>query len=53
MFEYTRVTSVQIFSGIKDIGGNPFPFALVAVMLGARAMLYAGASGFSDGTRRR
>ena len=42
MFEYTRVTSVQIFSGIKDIGGNPFPFALVAVMLGASAMLYAG-----------
>ena len=24
---------VQIFYGIKDIGGNPFPFALVAVML--------------------
>jgi iron(III) transport system permease protein len=42
MFEYTRVTSVQIFSGIKDIGGNPFPFALVAVMLGASAILYAG-----------
>ena len=41
MFEYTRVTSVQIFSGIKDIGGNPFPFALVAVMLGASAILYA------------
>ena len=34
MFEYTRVTSVQIFSGIKDIGGNPFPFALVAVIIG-------------------
>ena len=33
MFDFTRVTSVQIFSGIKDIGGNPFPFALVAVML--------------------
>jgi iron(III) transport system permease protein len=41
MFEYTRVTSVQIFSGIKDIGGNPFPFALVAVMLGATVVLYA------------
>jgi iron(III) transport system permease protein len=42
MFEFTRVTSVQIFSGIKDIGGNPFPFALVAVMLAASAALYAG-----------
>jgi iron(III) transport system permease protein len=42
MFEYTRVTSVQIFAGIKDIGGNPFPFALVAVMLIASAFLYAG-----------
>ncbi len=41
MFEYTRVTSVQIFSGIKDIGGNPFPFALVAVMLLATVIAYA------------
>jgi iron(III) transport system permease protein len=41
MFEFTRVTSVQIFSGISDIGGNPFPFALVAVMLAASVLLYA------------
>jgi iron(III) transport system permease protein len=41
MFEFTRVTSVQIFSGINDIGGNPFPFALVAVMLAASVILYA------------
>ncbi len=41
MFEFTRVTSVQIFSGIKDIGGNPFPFALVAVMLFATVLAYA------------
>jgi iron(III) transport system permease protein len=41
MFEFTRVTSVQIFSGISDIGGNPFPFALVAVMLAASMLLYA------------
>ncbi len=40
MFEFTRVTSVQIFSGIKDIGGNPFPFALVAVMLASTVFLY-------------
>lgn len=41
MFDYQRVTSVQIFSGIKDIGGNPFPFALVAVMLVSTVLLYA------------
>lgn len=41
MFEFNRVTSVQIFHGIKDIGGNPFPFALVAVMLIATVILYA------------
>ncbi len=40
MFDYERVTSVQIFAGIKDIGGSPFPFALVAVMLGSTALLY-------------
>ncbi len=41
MFDYTRVTSVQIFQGIKEIGGNPFPFALVAVMLVATVLIYA------------
>lgn len=41
MFEFNRVTSVQIFHGIKDIGGNPFPFALVAVMLISTVLLYA------------
>jgi iron(III) transport system permease protein len=40
MFDFERVTSVQIFGGIKDIGGSPFPFALVAVMLGSTALLY-------------
>lgn len=40
MFEFNRVTSVQIFYGIKDIGGNPFPFALVAVLLLATGILY-------------
>ena len=41
MFDFTRVASVQIFHGIKDIGGNPFPFALVVVMLAATTLLYA------------
>lgn len=46
MFEFTRVTSVQIFSGINDIGGNPFPFALVAVILAASALLYGASKYF-------
>ncbi len=41
VFDYARVTSVQIFSGLKDIGGNPFPYTLVAVMLTASVSLYA------------
>jgi iron(III) transport system permease protein len=41
VFDYPRVTSVQIFYGLKDIGGNPFPYALVAVMLICTTALYA------------
>ena len=41
IFDYTRVTSVQIFQGIKDIGANPFPYALTAVMLVSTVLLYA------------
>ncbi|GAT33681.1 iron(III) transport system permease protein [Terrimicrobium sacchariphilum] len=41
MFEYTRVTPVQIFYGIRDISGNPFPYALVVVMLASTVLLYA------------
>lgn len=41
IFDYAQVTSVQIFYGLKDIGGNPFPFALVAVMLVSSIALYA------------
>jgi len=40
MFDYTRVTSVQIFSGLKQLSGNPFPFALVTVMLVATVFFY-------------
>lgn len=40
MFDYVRVTPVQIFYGIKDIAGNPFPYALVAVMLICTILLY-------------
>jgi len=41
VFDYDRVTSVQIFNGTKEIAGNPFPFALVVVMLTSTALLYA------------
>lgn len=41
IFDYTRVTAVQIFDGLKDIGSNPLPYALVAVMLATVALIYA------------
>jgi iron(III) transport system permease protein len=43
MCDYTRVTSVQIFSGLKDIGRNPFVFGLVVVVLVATVASYAAA----------
>ena len=33
VFDYDRVTSVQIFRSLNDLSGNPFPYALVLVML--------------------
>ena len=43
MCDYTRVTSVQIFSGLKDIGRNPFVYGLVVVVLVATVAIYAAA----------
>ncbi len=40
MFDYTRVTSVQIFHGIREIAGNPFPYALVVITLASTTLLY-------------
>lgn len=40
IFDFDRVTSVQIFEGIKDLSGNPFPYALVVVMLAATTVFY-------------
>src|SRR5678815_6071250 len=40
IFDISRLTSVQIFYGIKEIAGNPFPFALVVVMLVSTVLLY-------------
>jgi len=45
VFDYSQVTSVQIFYGLKDIGGNPFPYTLVAVMLVASVLIYAVGKG--------
>jgi len=45
IFDYSRLTSVQIFYGIKDIGGNPFPYALVSVMLFFSVLFYAVGKG--------
>ena len=33
VFDYSRVAPVQIFDGLKDLESNPFPYALVAVLL--------------------
>jgi iron(III) transport system permease protein len=40
MFDYTRVTSVQVFDSLKEIGDNPFPYVLVAVMMSSSVLLY-------------
>jgi iron(III) transport system permease protein len=40
VFDYAKVTSVQIYYGLKDIGGNPAPYALVAIMLAGSVLLY-------------
>jgi len=40
MFDYMRVTPVQVFEGIKEIGDNPFPYALTVVMLVASVLMY-------------
>ena len=42
VFDYNRVTSVQIFNSIKDLSGNPFPYALVVVMLAFSTLIYLG-----------
>lgn len=40
VFDYTRVAPVQVFDGIKDLGGNPAPYALVAVILVISALVF-------------
>jgi iron(III) transport system permease protein len=40
MCDFQRVTSVQIFGGLKDLGRNPFVYALVVVVLVTTVLLY-------------
>ena len=40
IMNYTRCTPVQVFDALKEIGNNPFPYALVFVMLAASVGLY-------------
>lgn len=40
VFDYTRVAPVQVFDGIKDLSGNPAPYALVAVILVISAIVF-------------
>ncbi len=41
VFDYTRVASVQIYDGIKDLTQNPMPYALVGIMLLVSASVFA------------
>lgn len=45
ILDYHRITSVQIFDGLKELGGNPFPYALVTVMLTLSVVFYAVGKG--------
>jgi iron(III) transport system permease protein len=50
VFDFDRVTSVQIFNAIKDLSGNPFPYALVVVMLTFSTLIYAAGKFFFGGS---
>jgi iron(III) transport system permease protein len=41
VFDYAKVTSVQIYYGLRDLGGNPFPYALTAILLAGSLVAYA------------
>ncbi len=58
VFDFNRVTAVQIFDGIKDLGDNPIPYVLAVVMLLFSTVVFAGSklvlgrSDFSGQTSR-
>ncbi len=41
ILNYTKCASVQVFDALKEIGTNPFPYALVFVMLACSVTLYS------------
>ncbi len=41
IMNYTKCASVQVFDALKEIGSNPFPYALVFVMLATSVSVYA------------
>jgi iron(III) transport system permease protein len=41
VFDFDRATAVQIFRSLNDLSDNPFPYALVVVMLTFSTLLYA------------
>ena len=53
VFDYTRVASVQIYDGLKDLSSNPLPYALVAVMMGVSALIFLSAKFLFGGTKPR
>jgi iron(III) transport system permease protein len=40
MFDYTRITSVQVFDSLKEIGDSPFPYVLVVILFACSVALY-------------
>ena len=57
VFDYTRVASVQVYDGIKDLNANPMPYALVGIMLIVSASVFViskiilGRSNFGNASR--
>jgi iron(III) transport system permease protein len=41
IMNYTKCAAVQVFDALKEIGTNPFPYALVCVMLATSITVYA------------
>ncbi len=40
IMNYTRCTAVQVYDALKEIGANPFPYALVFTMLACSVLIY-------------
>jgi iron(III) transport system permease protein len=45
VFDYAQVASVQIYYGLREIGGNPLPYVLVTLLLLTSVALYVGGKG--------